>query len=135
MNRNYGDVRWGWAVSGAPTRDFRGTSTETSAVAAVLTPTVGMGHCQFGITSYTTCDTVAFTNRYADYSNDTQGTIYRLYCDQGYHTAGGDSGGPVFGGSTALGIHSGRVEVVGASRSCFSGVTNLYVGAYVDVNR
>lgn len=64
LNRFYGDLRWGWAVSGPATRLFRATTSSYGTVTAVVAPVVGMGYCQYGKTTFTGCSgMIAETSR------------------------------------------------------------------------
>lgn len=69
---------------------------------------VGEFVCRSGQTTGTRCGSVTHTNVSPSYVPNGRNFIAANYCSQG-----GDSGGAVYSGNTALGVHSG-----GSARLC-----------------
>ncbi|HML52251.1 MAG TPA: S1 family peptidase [Propionicimonas sp.] len=99
------------------TKQFRATGTASSddrTVDAAVNPVVGQTACHWGRTTGYSCSTIESTNFCVDYANwevacNLDSTVTQI--DQP-----GDSGGPWFLGTTAIGIHSGG----GAGMSLFT---------------
>lgn len=102
----HGDFQWHTAPK--PERDdfYSGNSSSTEVnrrdVSSVGSPVVGQSLCRNGKTSHKDCQEVRKLNV-------CSGSVCNLV-EMGAHlSAGGDSGGPVFWGNTAYGIHKGYV--------------------------
>ena len=127
LNKSYGDAEWYWSLSGTPYPSFRQTTGAYMTVTSVISPSVGMGFCQYGKTSLTTCSSVYATNQCF---TSGYGTVCGIAVGTTSGTAGGDSGGPVFSTSGgAIGIHKGSYPYAGATRRVFTPVTKLEAGA------
>lgn len=132
LNKVYGDAQWHWSLSGTPYPSFRETTTSYVTATSVVTPLVGMGFCQYGKSSFTSCTSVYATNKCF---TSGYGTVCGVAVGQAAGTAAGDSGGPVFSGSIAIGLHKGSFTYGGATRRVFTPVVNLSTGAGVSVYR
>ena len=102
----HGDFQW--HTGPKPERDdfYSGNSSSTEVnrrdVSSVGSPVVGQSLCRNGKTSHKDCQEVRKLNV-------CSGSVCNLV-EMGAHlSAGGDSGGPVFWGNTAYGIHKGYV--------------------------
>lgn len=112
LNKAYGDAQWHWAMSGTPYPSFRETTTSYVTATSVVTPVVGMGFCQYGRSSLTSCTSVYAINKCftSDY-----GTVCGVSVGQAAGTAAFTYGG--------------------ATRRVFTPAVNLSTGAGVDVYR
>jgi hypothetical protein len=91
---------------------IRGSGGTTIRLTSARTPSVGETVCARGSTTGTHCGTVLAVNVTVNYSG---GGIVTGLIDSSLCSESGDSGGPVYSGSSALGI------VSGGSGSCASG--------------
>jgi Trypsin/Alpha-lytic protease prodomain len=114
------------AASSFPGDDFgvvRYTGTEPAAgtvgtqdITAAATPTVGQQACRTGSTTGLHCGSILALNSTVNYAEGTvTGLIETNICAEP-----GDSGGPLFAGSTALGLTSG------GSGDCTAGGTTFF---------
>jgi len=94
------------SLGGGTTRDITGSAA----------PYVGQSVCHVGRTSGMRCGTVRQLNVTVQYP---QGPLYGLFTSSACAEAG-DSGGPAFSGTTALGV------IVGGSGNCRTGGTTYY---------
>jgi hypothetical protein len=125
-----GDVEWGWALSGTAEPSVRTTLSQVMGTSQIVGPVIGMGHCKFGWTSYTSCSTITGLNHCQDYTADKV-SYCNLVVDAAEHAKRGDSGGPQFAlrGTTAapLGFTSGWYsDFWGKRHTLFSAATALY---------
>jgi streptogrisin B len=106
----YGDIEWGWALTGTALPQIRATTSQVLITSGIVGPGIGMGHCKYGLTSYTSCSTVSGLNHCQTYDNVNM-SFCNLVEDAVRHERPGDSGGPHFipNGSYAsiLGFTSG----------------------------
>jgi len=117
------DLQFHRTLSGNSTNhQFRATGTTSSddrTVAAAANPVSGQVACHWGRTSSYNCSNVASTNYCESYSG-------WIACNLNSTTAdisqGGDSGGPWFYGSNAIGVHSGAVT---GSHSLFTRISAI----------
>lgn len=122
---DYGDVSWFGRGSYLPIARFYYTGGSTRPVSGSTIQYRGQTVCNYGLTTGRKCLTVH--KRGVSYSYG--GYSYRNLTAASRHvTAGGDSGGPWYYGHSAVGVHSGRVYVDGASRSVYSEVRHLRNG-------
>lgn len=101
---NWGDVQWHTSTT-TEADDFYGGSTSTNLtdlrdVAARGNAVEGQSVCRNGKTTFKKCDTVYQLNH-------CSGDICHLTATQTDTGEGGDSGGPIYFGNTAYGIHRG----------------------------
>lgn len=75
-------------------------------VRAVATAGVGTSICHFGVTTGRSCGKVAAVNVSVSVNGVVHGSMTRV-TGAGLESAGGDSGGPWYQGTTAYGIHHG----------------------------
>lgn len=116
------DVKWGQSLSGSAQNLFRASSANIRNVWSAANPVVGASVCKYGLTTGQTCSTVYKANFCR---TSGAGTECGFYAVQSGISSGGDSGGPWYWGSKAMGIHSGTYPVDGASRSTFTGISAL----------
>ncbi len=100
----HGDFQW--HTGGATHSDdfYAGTATVTETalrdVSGIGAPTVGQTLCKNGATNHASCQEVRKLN-------DCRGSICNLVQMGARLAAPGDSGGPIYWGNTAYGLHSG----------------------------
>lgn len=103
------DLQYHRTLSGNSTNNqFRATGTASSddrTVAAAVNPVSGQVACHWGRTSHYSCSYVDSTNYCETYPGF--GTACNLDSTTADIGQGGDSGGPWFYGSDAIGVHSG----------------------------
>lgn len=88
------------SLSNTHVAQFR-TGSGISNVTGTGTATRGQRLCRYGQTTGGHCDDVS------RWLNECEGRACRLVAMERYTSAGGDSGGPYFSGTTAYGIHYG----------------------------
>ncbi|WP_214466303.1 S1 family peptidase [Microbacterium flavescens] len=93
-------------LSGSHPATFRWSWGSYRTVKSYGNPTIGILACKFGVTTGNGCATVVGVDWCAVYENFPR--FCGLAAMSGILTKPGDSGGPWFTGSKALGIHSGR---------------------------
>ena len=122
---NLGDVQWRVPVSSypLPNKFYRGISSELERYARNVN---GIGHpdvddyiCQNGKVGFYDCQRI-----YDD--SDRDGAVCDLAVFVGTTRSLGDSGGPVFYGSKAHGIHHGRRNIDGAERDMFTRADRIF---------
>jgi hypothetical protein len=126
----WGDFQWHTAATHQD--DFyAGSATQTQYdlrdVTGVGSPYVDQQLCKNGVATHRTCDFVFQLNACDDGACHLVAMDHRL-------AAPGDSGGPVYWGNTAYGLHQGHEYVGGAWRDEFSIALYLYqafAGVYV----
>ena len=100
----HGDFQWHSGPLGVPNEFYAGSSSSTEtdqrSVLYVQGPSVGQLLCQNGRTTYKHCERVRKLNV-------CNGDPCNLVEMEARHAAGGDSGGPVYWGNTAYGLHQG----------------------------
>jgi hypothetical protein len=100
----WGDFQWHTGPQTNPddfySGDFGATETNLRDVAGVGLAVPGQGLCRNGASTHKHCKDVWKTNVCAD-------NLCHLVQMNGYSSAGGDSGGPVYFSSTAYGLHVG----------------------------
>ncbi len=93
-----------------------GTTGQVRDITGAANPTVGRSVCHVGRTTGYRCGTVTAVNVTVNYPEGTVSGLFRSnICSEP-----GDSGGPAFSGSIALGV------IVGASGNCASGGATYY---------
>jgi hypothetical protein len=96
-----------WPVWVVVTSDDIWTQTENRTITSEAKSFIGEYACHTGITTGTSCGTVNQMNLTVDYFDQGRHVIVKNLTElAGICIAGGDSGGPVFAGGTALGITS-----------------------------
>lgn len=100
----HGDFQWHTGSRTHSDDFYAGTATVTETtrrdVSAIGAPTVGQALCKNGATNHASCQQVRLLN-------DCRGSMCNLVQMGARLAAGGDSGGPIYWGNTAYGLHSG----------------------------
>lgn len=98
--------------------NFYSAPGKLTSVKQVSSPRIGQSICKYGATTKTTCSTVYKVQQCAN-----------NYCELAVAKANisqrGDSGGPWFSGTTAIGVHHGTANVDGQIRSAFTPVIKI----------
>ncbi len=103
---NYGDFQWHTGPDSKSDDFYAGiTSTEANLrdVSSVGAPTVNMATCRNGKVTYNYCDDVKGLNV-------CKGVLCKLVEMDHDYGEPGDSGGPVYYGNTAYGLHQGNIS-------------------------
>lgn len=122
LSKGQGDVRWARATSSTvkPSKAFQYDYSKFRSVSRTSNPAVGTIICKFGLTHGYKCSKVYKTGVCSiGYCN--------LHAATDYISRPGDSGGPWFSGTVAMGIHHGQATINGKKRSLFTriGAVNL----------
>ena len=100
----HGDFQWHTGPDNGSNEFYSGSATATEdndrEVTSVGSPTVGQWLCRNGVTSHKDCQKV----RKLNVSRNGAQNLVQM---EKHYSAGGDSGGPVFWGNAAYGIHYG----------------------------
>jgi hypothetical protein len=118
------DVQWSRLLTGSKTAQFRYTNPAAYRTAtAAIDPVVGGPVCRYGKTTGPHCDRVSQRGLCWTYPDHPQ--YCGLFVTDNKTSEAGDSGGPVFYGNTAHGIHSGSRVMGFNGDGLFSGVGSL----------
>lgn len=100
----HGDFQWHTGPRLESDDFYAGTASTTETnlrdVSAVGSPTVGQTLCKNGATNHASCQQVRALNH-------CNGSACNLVMMGARLAAGGDSGGPIYWGNTAYGLHQG----------------------------
>jgi streptogrisin C len=109
-SRGHGDLAWyrrsGHAVHGSSF--FRDNNQVVDVTTSYRAPVVGETLCRYGRATRNKCDKVRSLNNSFRMNNGF--TYYKLALTENMTSDNGDSGGPWFSGSVAVGIHSASVK-------------------------
>lgn len=101
---NHGDYQWHTGTQSTPDDYYGGSGTSTEVdnrdVSSIASPVVGQALCRNGIVSHKDCQEV----RKLDVCTFSVCHLIQMEADL---SSGGDSGGPVFWGNVAYGLHRG----------------------------
>jgi len=130
----HGDFQWHTGTQAYHRAFYSGSASATEAnkrwVEGVGTPVVGQSLCTNGISNYKTCQEVRKLNV-------CKGSRCNLVQMGARLRAGGDSGGPVYWGNVAYGLHSGwQYDVFPFDRDLFSRATRMpnAIGVSIAIN-
>lgn len=118
-----GGVVW-YGLNARVVSKFQSSFGVYTTVTGQAKPIIGHLYCKFGVVSGETCALIYQPNKcaYALYTGVRTCSLWAVYANV---SLPGDSGGPWFDGSTAIGIHFGVSNVDGVNRSLFSDMASL----------